>query len=112
MIKHFHAHLIGAEELEIQLELLDLSIDEKNHLLALAHTSFYHVALDTVLSELPQEHKKTFLENLAVKSHDEIWLHLKSNIQDVEEKVRKAIDATKQAFMDDLKEAKEKKLAS
>lgn len=112
MNKKFHEHLVETQELEIELDSLDLSTDEKGHLLELAHSSFYHVALDTVLSEIPEEHKKTFLENLASKSHVEIWEHLNNIAQSLEEKIKEAIDGTKQSLLEDIKAAKRDKLAS
>ncbi len=112
MNKHFHEHLVETQELEVELDSLDLSVDEKGHLLEIAHSSFYHVALDTVLSEIPEEHKKTFLENLVSKEHGEIWEHLNSVAQSLESKIKAALETTKESLLEDVKAAKRDKLAS
>lgn len=112
MNKKFHEHLIETRDLEIELDTLELTSDEKGHLLALAHSSFYHVALDTTLSELPEHAKNTFLENLASKPHDQIWQHLKTVTRDLELKIKAALEGTKQSLLEDIVEAKQKKLAS
>ena len=42
--------------------LLDITPEERKHLIALAESNIHHAVLDTVLTELPEEDKKEFLK--------------------------------------------------
>ncbi|RJQ28027.1 hypothetical protein C4577_00155 [Candidatus Parcubacteria bacterium] len=108
MRKLFYSHLVEIDSLIVELNSLDLSEEEKNHLVSLAHSSLEHTILDAILSELSEEDKKLFLTHLAQEKHDKIWEVLNSKIENIEEKIKKTAEALKIELRKDIDEAKSK----
>ena len=106
MKKHFYSHIIETSILSLELGEMDLSKEERIHLISLMESNIHTVILDTILSELSERDKKIFLEHLIVNDHDKIWKHLKENIKDIEEKIKKAAESIKKELHSDIKEAK------
>jgi len=90
--KHFYAHLIQISEITLDLGELNVTADERLHLLSLLEANIHNVVLSTILSELSPEEKKVFLSNLVLNDHDKIWKHLWENSIDLEEKIKKSVD--------------------
>ena len=109
MQKHFYTHFIEIDSITSALDEMDLDPQEKQELILIVESHIHQVVVDTVLSELPEEDKKMFLMYLAHNRHDEIWEHLKKNIENAEGKIRKAVDDLKKDLHTDIKETKEKK---
>ena len=65
--KHFYSHLVEINEIYLSLSGMDLSEDERGHLLSLAETNIHATVINTVLSELSEEDKKIFLKNLVAE---------------------------------------------
>ena len=105
--KFFYSHLITTTDISLKLTELELSEDEKFHLISLVEANIHSTVVDTVLSELSKEDKKTFLKNLVSNDHEKIWEHLNSRIGKLEDKIRKAAEDLKQNLIKDLLEAKE-----
>lgn len=106
MTSQFYSHLIEVEYLHTELDTLDLSDSEKEELKKHVHGSIHYVALDIVLSELEPEHKNIFIEHLNNKNHDELWKHLKTNTQNIEEKLKDAIHKVTDEFHSEIKKIK------
>jgi hypothetical protein len=104
-MKNFYTHIVQTESIILELEKLDLSEEEKLELAGLVDTSLHHTILDAILSELTEEDKKIFLQNLEKEDHDEVWKHLNDKVDGIEEKIKKAADALKEEMHEDLKEA-------
>ncbi len=102
MIKHFYSYLIEHDTLIIELDNLELSKKEKEHLISIAESSIHYVVIDTVLTELPQKEKKTFLDNLKSADHEKIWKHLFKKTDDIEEKIIKAVNNLKKQLKEDM----------
>lgn len=101
MKKHFYSHIIETTEISLALGDLNLSQEERVHLIQLVEKNLHHEILDLVLSELSEEDKKTFLHHVAHEKHDKVWEHLTSKIENVEEKIKKvAHDLTKELHHD------------
>lgn len=103
MKKYFYSHLVDIEILETELEDLELSDEEKQELLDLAHKNIHSEVLDVVLSELPGEDKKKFAHLVKEENHEEIWFHLKDRINMAEEKIKQAIEQIKAELREDIK---------
>jgi hypothetical protein len=103
----FYSHLIETTDISLKLTELDLSEDEKVHLISLVEANIHSTVVDTVLSELSKEDKKTFLKNLVSNDHKKTWEHLSSRIGKLEDKIRKAAESLREDLMKDLLEAKE-----
>ena len=72
MKKTFYEHLVQIDFLHEELDSLNLSSEEKEELLRHVHGSIHYAVLDVVLSELPEEHKKTFINNVNSDDHNKI----------------------------------------
>lgn len=102
----FYSHLIETTEISVKLTEIELSEDEKNHLLSLMEANIHSVVVDTVLLELSGEDKKIFLKNLISATHEKTWEHLSGRIGKLEEKIKKAVANLKEDLIKDLIEAK------
>jgi len=108
MGKHFYSHIIETATLSVELGEMDLSKVERRHLIELAENNIHHAILDAILSELSEENKKIFLSHLAKEEHDKVWEHLRKNINNIEEKIKKIAEDLKKELHKDIKESKDK----
>lgn len=106
MVKHFYSLIVETETLFLEINSLEISDSEKNHLKSLAESHIHSTVIDTVLSSLPADDKKTFIEHLNTKDHERIWKFLHSKIEDAEEKIKIAAEVIKRDLLNDIKEAK------
>lgn len=104
--KHFYSHIIETTTLSLELGDMDLSKDERRHLIELAENNIHHAILDAILSELTEENKKIFLSHLSKDDHDKVWEHLRKNIDKIEEKIKKTAEDLKKELHKDIKEAR------
>ena len=75
--KHFYAHLTETTDIVLELGELDMSSEERIHLLSLIEANIHSSVINTVLSNLDEENKKIFLNNLISDNHSKTWEHLK-----------------------------------
>lgn len=106
--KHFYSHLVKITDITIELADMDLSSEERVHLLSLVDANIHSTVVNTVLSELSEEDKKTFLQNLVINDHIEIWSHLRKNIKDIDEKIILVVNSLKRELLKDLREVNNK----
>lgn len=106
MKTHFYSHLISFDLIQQNLESLELTHKEKKKLLELAHTNLHHEILDAILSELSEKDKKIFLSYLGAGQNKKIWQHLNSNIEAVEEKIKKVAENLKKELKADIHKIK------
>lgn len=102
--KHFYSHLVEISDITLELADMDLTQEERVHLLSLIDANIHSAVINTVLSELSEDEKKTFLQNLVMDDHILIWTHLSRNIKDVDEKIRFTIKSLKAELIKDLRE--------
>ena len=107
-MKHqfFYSHLVETSDIKIKLSELDLSGDEKTHLTSLMEANVHSIVIETVLSELSAQDKKTFLKNLISNDHQKIWEHLNSRIGKLEDKIKTAVENLKIEFLKDIVQAR------
>ena len=105
MKKHFYTHLIEIDTIYTELESLPIHKHEKDELVEIVHSTIHHVVIDTVLTELPEEDRKTFLTHIHAEDHDSIWKLLKK-VDQSEDKIKKAIEKLKKEFHHDIDEIK------
>lgn len=106
MNKHFFSHLVEVDDLHSELENLELSDEEKIHILKLIDESIHHTILDAILSELSDEDKKEFLSHLDSENHDQIWEFVNGKIDNIEDKIKQAASDIKKELHTDIKETK------
>lgn len=104
--KHFYSQIIDTFTLSLELGEMDLTSEERMHLISLIDSNIHHAILDLVLSELSEEDKKIFLMHVAASSHDKIWKLLRKKTENIEEKIKKAAEDLKKELHKDIKEAK------
>ncbi len=106
MSKHFYSYIVNIESITIELNNLQLSSDEKKELILLINSNVHHAVLDTVLSELSKEDKKTFLKHLSKDKHEKIWELLRNKVDKAEEKIKKTAEDLLEEFRRDIKNLK------
>ena len=106
MKKHFYSHLIDTSVFSLELGNMDLNPSQRLELIALVESNLHQVILDAVLSELSEEDKKIFLKYLHVNDQEKIWQHLRTKVQNIEEKIKKAAEDLKKEMHNDIKDAK------
>lgn len=104
--KHFYSHLIEIHEIYLSISEMELSDDERGHLLSLAEANIHATVINTVLPELSEEDKKIFLKNLVADRHEETWKHLGNKVQNIEAKLSKSLQELKKELLKDIEEAK------
>ena len=109
MKKHFYSHIVAMETIHVELGSMDLSPEEKEHLVSLADSNVHHAVMDTILSALSHDDKKIFLRLSAIDDHHAIWRHLNKKIHDIQGKIKKAASEILTDLHQDIKEAKGKK---
>lgn len=101
--KHFYTHLIQVNDIVLDLGDLDMTQEERVHLLALLDANIHSTVVHTVLSELPNDEKKAFLENIIVNDHEKTWNHLRLNSVGLEDKIRIAVEKLVKEMKQDIK---------
>lgn len=102
--KHFYSHIVDMTSITLELGNMDLTREERLHLLSLAQSNIHHAIINAVLSELSEKDKQKFIEHLNSENHGEIWKLLNLKVENVEEKIRKAAEDIKKELHKDLKE--------
>jgi hypothetical protein len=104
MKKFFYSHIIEIDSVLVELDKMNLSQEQKEHLVDLIESHMHQVILDLILSELSDEDKKTFLQHLIEEKHDDLWIHLQSRIEKIEEKIKSAAQDVKEDLHNDIKD--------
>ena len=102
----FYSHLIEVESVTFELDELDLTKEQKNHLSKLIDSSLHNTVLDAILSELKDHEKRVFMQHLTEGKHDQIWKFLNSRIDGVETKIKKAAKDLKDKMQKDIEKSK------
>ncbi len=108
-MKQFYSHLIEIESVIVELDKMDLSDEEKKHLATLIDSSIHHTILDTILSELSEQDKRVFVNQLNVGDHQKIWDFLNAKVDNIEDKIKKAAEDLRIELHEDLKEAHQRR---
>lgn len=106
MKRYFYSHIVKIDSLTAALDTLELTKDEKAHLLALAQSNIHHAVLDAILSELSPKDKIRFLQHVASDEHGEVWDLLNTKIEKIEDKIKAAADSLTKELHEDIKNAK------
>ena len=106
MTIHFYSKLVTTDSLVEALNELDLSDEQRAHLLDVADSSLHHAIVDAILSELSDKDKQTFLEYVTADDHKKIWEFLNKKIDKIEEKITQTADGLKKELHQDIKETK------
>jgi len=103
MSKLFWEPLVEIEEIELKIDEHGLVKEQKLHLLEITHQTYGIKIVDIVLSHLPKEKHKPFLDKYADKSHHPNLLDwLKEEVEDIEEKIKELTGKVKKEILDEL----------
>jgi hypothetical protein len=105
----FYSHLVEIESINVELDQMDLSTEEKLHLAKLVDSSLHHTVLNAIFSELKDEDKRRLVNHINENDHDKIMKFLNERVDKLEEKIKKAADDLKIELHKDIKEAKKSK---
>jgi len=102
-MKFFYKRLVKIDEFDTIFEKHELALKEKEELVLMVKDTIHHRVVETVLTHLPEENHKEFLKTFTKKPHDEGILDvLKEKIEDIEEKIKKAVENVKTEILADL----------
>ncbi len=110
MTKIFYDHLINIEEVIIELDQNDISIEERSEFISIIDETLHHHILDTILSNLPFEHHENFLTKFHKAPHDpDLIIYLKQvSGPDIEEKIKTKANEVKKEIISEIKKSKKK----
>lgn len=103
MKTYFYSEIVETTSLSLALAEMDLTNEERKHLIDLVQENLHHAILDSVLSELSEEEKQKFLKHLANDEDKEIWDLLNSRVDNIEDKIKKTADDLKNELHSDIK---------
>ena len=106
MVKHFYSFVVETETLFMEIDSLEISDNEKTHLKSLAESHIHSSVLDTILSELSPDNKRTFLSHINSKEHERTWKFVNTLIENAEEKIAAVANKVKKDLLEDLKSVK------
>jgi|SRR5579872_348307 len=110
MTIHFYSKLINTDSIVAALNELDLTDDQRAHLLGVMESSLHHAILDAILSELSDKDKQAFLQYLtdedSEENHEKIWTFLNKKIDKIEEKIVETAEGLKKELHQDIEETK------
>jgi hypothetical protein len=104
MSKIFFDHLIQYEEVEIALSTHQLEPSKKKEVSQQIEEIIHYRTMTVILSNLPKEHHREFLERFYQAPHDENLLtFLKEKVKNIEELMTEEIEKIKKELLEDLK---------
>lgn len=106
MKKHFYHKVIETSSISLALGELDISQEERKHLIDLVEENLHHAILDAVLSELSEKDKQEFIEVFAEGDDEKIWKILSERVENIEEKIKKTAEELKKELHKDIEESK------
>lgn len=105
-MRYFFSHLVDIQTIHLKLQDLDLSDEEKSHLVNLAHDTLHYEIINAILSELSQEDKKIFLRQMTMVDHASLWRFLNKKVDKVEEKIKQIAQDVVLELHVDIEESK------
>jgi len=108
MKKHFYHSVVETSSISLAIADMDMSKDERKHLITLVEENLHHAILDSVLSELSDKDKQEFVELFAEGKDEEVWRLLKDRTDNIEDKIKKTADDLKKELHKDIDESKKK----
>lgn len=108
MKSRFYSNIIETSSVSLALGDMELSQEERKHLIELVEENLHHAILDAVLSELSEKDKQEFIELLAEGNNEKIWKLLSERVSHIEDKIKKTADDLKEELHKDIKNSNKK----
>ena len=100
MAKIFYDHLVIREEITVELDKYSLVREEKEELVQLVDETLHHQILNIILTHLPKDQHRGFLEKFHKTPHDESLLKY---IKDFEQEIIKEAQKIKRELLSEIK---------
>ena len=110
MAKIFYDHLIKIEEITIELDKNNVSIEEKEEFISLIDETFQIQMLNLILDRLPAEFHEDFLEHFQKSPQDEKLINyltekISTNIEDL---IKIEAEKIKKELLSEIRKSKKK----
>ncbi len=105
---HFYSRIVETSTISLALAEMDITAEERKHLIDLAQDNLHHAILDVVLSELSDKDKEKFLLLLEKDEHDKIWEFLTTRVDHIEDKIKKTAEDLKKELHKDIEDSRKK----
>lgn len=110
MKKIFYSDLIKIEEVFIELDNYELSVEERNEFITIIDETFHFRTFDIIMSRLPREHHEYFLTMMDKNPVDPgILTFLKNAVADIDKIIQDEAEKTKKEIIKEIKKSKVKK---
>lgn len=105
MKTHFYSHIVETSSISLALADMDLTKEERKHLIDLAQENLHHAILEAVLSELSENDKQEFLRLLVNEDHEKIWKLLTERVDNIEDKIQQTVKDLKTELHKDIEDS-------
>lgn len=114
MSRLFFDRYIVMEEVEIELNQADISVEEKKEIEKHIDSLIHHRVIDRLLTHLPRHHHEEFLQHFKTRPFDPSLVnYLDQRIErSVESHVKEEIEKLKKELLNEIKDSKKKKNTS
>ncbi len=106
MKQQFYSHLVSTDHIFIEIDNLDISEKEKIHLKSLVTSNIHIAVLDIVMTHIPPEDKKMFLNHLHKNEHEAMWEFLEKRTIAIDKKIIKKVKELSDEFLSDIHQVK------
>ena len=102
MPTHFYSHLTDPQRFHAHLQSVEMTDDERTHLVVIIESTLHHRIIDIVLENMPDPHKDTFLDHVASEDHEAVWRLLNEHVEKSEETIKEVIHLLEKELEEDL----------
>lgn len=102
----FYTKLVNTDSILASLGDLNLSEDQRTHLLGIVESSIHHAILDAILSELSEKDKYIFFQYMEDEDNEKLWKFLNERIEKIEDKITQTAESLKKELHQDIRETK------
>lgn len=108
MKKHFYHSVVETSSISLALAEMDMTNEERKHLIDLVEENLHHAVLDAVLSELSDRDKQEFMELFAKGDDEKVWKLLRERVDHIEDKIKTTADDLKKELHKDIEDSHKK----
>lgn len=109
MSKIFYDHLIKIEEVTIELDNYELTIEEKSEFISLIDETLHNHTLEVILTSISKNLREDFLSMFHQAPHKlELLDFLKKEAPDIEEKIKNCAEKIKKNILVEIKKSKKR----
>jgi hypothetical protein len=105
MKKHFYSNVVETSSISLALAEMDITNQQRKHLIELVEANLHHAILDAVLSELSDKDKEEFMMLYSEDEDEKVWNLLRDRVDHIEDKIKKTADDLKKELHKDIEES-------